>query len=107
MNTEQILTSMSRYIHAFYDVEVKVSGPNLHIELKRFMDEMQDDTLTEYWDEYMSSIKPNTQKTNNVDGLHDKPVTYYRGVKVSAVSESENSTNSSMSSGGMYRGQKL
>lgn len=107
MDTEQILISMSRYIHAFYDIEVKVSDPNLHIKLKRFMDKTQDDTLTQYWDEYMSSIQPNTQKTDSVDDVHEKPATYYRGVKVSMGSELENGTKTSTASGGMYRGQKL
>jgi len=55
MNANNILISITRYIHAKYDYEINTNAVNLPLLLKQVIDQFDDRVLDEYWQDYLNS----------------------------------------------------
>ena len=117
MSTYDILISMARYVHAFYDIEIPTDDPKLSAKLKRFMSVKADDKqLSEYWNDYLAASGNAHDVTNPVardsEETDEAPAVFYRGVKVSgsadnSATQATQEQSSGKQKGVMYRGQKL
>lgn len=57
MNANNILTNITRYIHAKYDHETNHNAVDLPLLLKRSVEKFDDDILYEYWNEYLKPLE--------------------------------------------------
>jgi len=110
MNTNEILVSMARYIHAVYDIEIDAEDPNLNITTKKYVEKLgkKDETLSSYWDSYISTltgkvIVKEPYKETKEQGVETTTSTY-RGVETEVSKESKQQSNKTEI---LYRGQTL
>jgi len=111
MNTSEILTSMARYIHAVYDIEIDDKNPNLNIKVKKYVKKFSDtdETLNSYWDSYRNTLIGNvssdsTEPTKTEKNLEQTTSTY-RGAELKVGSQNKQTTIKK--SEVLYRGQTL
>jgi len=113
MNTNEILVSMARYIHAVYDIEIDANDPNLNIKTKKYVKKLgeNDETLSSYWDSYISNLtgKVDVKKTNAEAALErhgaETTTSTYRGVETRVNHKSKSRSNNKTAI--LYRGQSL
>lgn len=72
MNANNILVSITRYIHAKYDYEINTDAVDLPLLLKQLVDQFHDSVLDEYWQDYLNSEESEDQNIPSANDANEE-----------------------------------
>ena len=109
----KILISAARYIEAMYDISVDENDPKLDSIIRKYVLELENPELINYWKTYLADIdieNANTEIRESVQAMEEvEKAIYYRGVKIEqqpSSNEDDEEASGKQKKQAVYRGVK-